>query len=459
MKILLYIWNLIFKKYIYIFFFYYQISNIYIYSINNNYQFNSLIKEIYKPIVFDVYIDDLSKYGYNRFIAGCTDINLIALRFSNDTKTPPYTYTQALVKQLNLNKNIEFKEKDFTLLVNVNTTYTDKLNITYQVDLEHSILHELLHGLGFGSETGHIKELDSTNKNKTIHDYVYAPREMHEINEKLLLNVEGHSDYFYLWGSSEYKGLYPLSIYEKHFVDLHTKKYIFKGLEFLYQELDCFNKTLLINVSDDFATCVNKLSSKTRDIITTIPMKYYLKAHSIGFLNKLGKIIPLQTFDNAYREGGSICHIEFTKEKEFNKYLNETIKGNNQNSPNLNNDNIYNYIDENMLMYYCEVGADHDLILSTVAKNNKHELISSDILSVLTTLGWTEKGTTKSNNTYYVADDIIIPELNSFPMNRKYYDYGDSDESYINSNGSKMLNSLQKITLFMVICNLYFLLQ
>ena len=46
--------------------------------------------------------------------------------------------------------------------------------------------------------------------------------------------------------------------------------------------------------------------------------------------------------------------------------------------------------------------------------NENHPLIGNDIVEVMKTLGWTEKGKRKSNKTYYLDESINIPESNDF---------------------------------------------
>jgi len=335
-----------------------------------------------------------------------------------------------LAKQLLLNKNYEFKEKDFTIVIDTSNSHNHEKD-KYFRNLELTVLHEILHGLGFGSETGQLIEMLKEDKRDSklkynLYDFYYVPREIQEIDKDKLMRVRNNNDFVVLRPTIKYKGLFPLSVYEKNFVDIYTKTNLFEGLEFLYKELDCFKSAYLIGFNDKFPECIKKLSSRTKHLISLIPMNYYFKYHSTGFLNLEEKTIPLQTFDYKYYYGKSINHIEFSKEKTFNNFINSTMNGT-EKLINLNDvvnvDEIDEMADENILMYYRNLGFSSDILLSTVAKNNKYGLISSDILSVLTTIGWTEKGKPRSLIKFYVAEDVEIPEQLSYPLFKKEYEF------------------------------------
>jgi len=113
--------------------------------------------EIYKPISFEVFVDDLSKYGINNANALAMDINFVPLRTSNGKSIPPYIFPQALVKQIKINKQPKYKENDFTMIIDNCDSFPENKNN----ELRSIIIHELLHGLGFVTGPSVIKLTDN----------------------------------------------------------------------------------------------------------------------------------------------------------------------------------------------------------------------------------------------------------------------------------------------------------
>jgi len=109
--------------------------------------------------------------------------------------------------------------------------------------------------------------------------------------------------------------------------------------------------------------------------------------------------------------------------------------------------NIYDYYDENFIMYYNGLDKyfSDDYMLKTVNKNSKHWLIGNGIINILKTIGWTEKGKTRLDNIYYIDDDFEYPKQRSHEIRRMLYKYKDcfnneDDIPEYPSKSSKNLN-------------------
>jgi len=91
-----------------------------------NFAFNTTSNafEIYQPVVFEVYAEDLtSKYNFsNNVLAEVLDTNYVPLKTSRSKSSAPYLYPQALAKQLKLNKQPKYKKNDFIMLINTNNS-------------------------------------------------------------------------------------------------------------------------------------------------------------------------------------------------------------------------------------------------------------------------------------------------------------------------------------------------
>jgi len=408
--------------------------------------------EIYKPIVFDAYVVDLDKYGMKGVGGMDIDNKNVALKTSENE--PPYVYPQALVKQLNLNKEIEFKENDFNILLN-NKNYREDI-------LLRLITHEIIHGLGFiefhkidyVSDDENMENIGLKNfvfnEKSDLNDAKILPRPIIKYDLEQINQSKTCGDV--LKGSVI--GFTPLSIFEKYIVDINSKEKVLEGLNNLYQE---FNNCLKDKkLSNDKKKCYESVSPNSKKLMSEIPTKYYMKKDSIGFLtNDNTVVVPLQTFESEYGSGSSVCHSRIDYEAfmdAYDKYennikkdlkgeFNEKYKSLNCNNsvseacnqlnemlPSLDEEinnyakteeakdlywekNISKYLDENFLMNF--VTLQHftsDYLLSTVGKNNRHGIIGNGIVDIFKTIGWTEKGQLKSDAIYYVVDDIDFPK-------------------------------------------------
>ncbi|ORX80104.1 hypothetical protein BCR32DRAFT_327831 [Anaeromyces robustus] len=369
-------------------------------NLSNTLDILSNTLEFYQPIVFEAYIDDFTLYDMTGLGGGITfDINSIPLRLTNNTSSPPYVFPQALAKQLNLNKQPKFKKNDFILLISTRVCSSD---------LSRILLHEIFHGLGFQTQFSLIYENEESNNNLLI------PVSLYNSNNDLK-NKKSKEELDEAYENINISGFSPMTIFEKHIVDINTKKPIYENLTFLYK---IFNQCLKDKVKlkdldyDTYLKCYKTTMNHTLvNEVLNISKNYLLKSQSIGFLTNEDDTILLKTFDNSFDEGSSVCHTD-------------TIK--NYNDPeevenNIGEENISKYFDENFIMYYKQFD---DLPMETIIKSiindeNHNNVIGKGILDILKTLGWIEKGKERDvNNIYYLAEDIDLPEENEF---EEYY--------------------------------------
>jgi len=401
-----------------------------------NYAFDSLRStfEFYQPLIFEVYVIDLNKVGLDgNTIAAVSDINYIPLRTSNDINTPPYLYNQALVKQLNINKKVNYKKNDFIIYVNTSKEIM-KVRKYLKRELSTILIHELLHALGF-STFGYLYQfrnneiLEIVDVNEDYRKTIYLPDYFiqHDLNK-----VKRFTSYDQLKRYNEKVKVVeftPLTVFQKYIADISSKKLIFDKLGYLYRDFNCFEKEPLVEWTDrDYIRCYNKLSSETKEQLSSIAYDYYLSYKSMGILTKDEKIIPLQSFNDSYLSGSSISHINVKyidvvrAMKKDDIPLPDELIYNDKSYLMYSEENMEKYVEGDFLMYFNSVNATNEMLYKTVARHNKHGLIGSGIVSILTTLGWTEKGERRSNDIYYVADDVNVPENVDFPLLLKKYE-------------------------------------
>jgi len=357
--------------------------------------------EIKETIVFESYALDTSKYyglNYNS-LANTLDTNFISLKTSNDDNTPPYAYPQALAKQLKVDRKLKLKKNDFIIFFN-----TFKINelFNYNKDSNISIiiLHEILHGLGFTTTGG-------------SHDYgddyppAYLPNLIYNMDSEVIEKLNSIED---VMSYSPWSTFIPLGIYQKYLINLTNKKNIFQNLGFVHNDFNqCLWSIWAKSIEELTSNCYFKrLSGNIQHELGKAASSFYTY-QNMGFLTYNNKEITVQTFDGIYNQSSSICHID----SKYDSMRSEAF------GDETNEENAYKYLDENVLMFYSDTGYSKDLILKTVAKKNKHGLISDDIIDILKTLGWAEKGESYSDDLYYV-DDFTIPEQNVVKYYLKY---------------------------------------
>jgi len=205
---------------------------------------------------------------------------------------PHISIYQALAKQLNLNTKGNFIEKDFNIAFNtfISSDQNEQNNIV------RTIIHEIIHGLGFSSYSG---ILDLLNDGKYIHDLgeetlnydnktfkneiKLFPRPIISYNHDIdqILQFKTCKEYSSIDIKNILMGFAPFSIFEKYIVDINTKEKIFKDIGNLYKEFDCINKYNVTIYDDDYINmkvkCYEEMSPETKQIVSELPMKYYMK--------------------------------------------------------------------------------------------------------------------------------------------------------------------------------------
>jgi len=399
--------------------------------------------EFKEPVTFEVFVDDLSKYGFGHSTGGTMDINYIVLKkksSENKDNIPPYLYTQALAKQLNIENGskIEYKAQDFVMALNNFKMDPERFANFEKKRYSRLIVHEIIHAMGFTNievvaqlkdTEDMIKLTSSYLKNDGSKSFKYIPNVLTETDWQQLSKISKLEDYTSALYESKFIGMSPLTVFAKNIVDVKTKERIFKDLGFYYKEFDCIKDQEDVEAVKDIVEkhlleCYKKLNEKTKETVTRIAMNYFLKSNSIGFLTDAGTILPLQTFENMFHPGSSIAHIQFDKYDEIREdpeKKTEFLKGN-----FITKENISKYYNQEALMYYTQGDSiSNEEFLETVAKSNTHGLIGPGMVEAMKTLGWTEKGGKENTSDVYFVDEneITYPEQNSFKyVNMKLYE-------------------------------------
>jgi len=245
-----------------------------------------------------------------------------------------------------------------------------------------------------------VVSLEDKEKEMNYETSLFVPSLVDKVDDSLFYRLISKNYYYLIYKENfirEIKGFYPFTIFEKYIVDLKNNgTYLFDNLASLYSDINCFNyyKGLdSIFFKNKYKECFQKLNDVMKEKILKVK-ELFLKPISIGFLTYNNKTVTLKTFPNAFHPESSISHIDYINYFKSNDSMYFDTK------------NITKYCNQDMLMYYRISNVSNSTILSTVAKNNKYGLISSNILDILKTIGWTEKGGKKSNLTYYVDESI-----------------------------------------------------
>ncbi|ORX78912.1 hypothetical protein BCR32DRAFT_328336 [Anaeromyces robustus] len=344
--------------------------------------------EIKNTINIDVYIEDFCKTLRSTAcfsLVGMTYSPIyIALKDSSSPNEREYAYPQALVKQLNLDKEVDFSDHDLIIYLNTHMAKEDFSEII--------TTHEIIHGLGFmGNGVVIGKSIGIPNiKEELFSPYVYYDVENvaeNKINYNML-------------------GFLPFTVFEKNIVAIEDRdNYLYRtGFdEFFDNSVNITSYSLDFNSSSEEQFSVlskiyseiykdNKSLNKYRKIT-----KYYFTHNSIGFKCSDGEVVKLQTFNDVYLSSSSGNHmaVPFKCEALNTCYSNDI-----------------NEYDNDYLMYY---NFPIQFKSSEMLKKFKNEygFIGPKLLKILTTMGWTEKGKESDSKIYYVSD-------NEFP---DVYDY------------------------------------
>jgi len=360
------------------------------------------------------------------------DSNYVPLKTSGNESTAPYLYPQALVKQLKLNKEPKYKKNDFIMVIDNGKSNPQ----SESKELRRLIIHEIFHGLGFMSLASVKKLTDNDVYN------IYNPGEPLQFNEtdryailpytvpsfsQKLLDITDGEEYLDQLINTEISKFMPFSVFDKNIVSLKSGEKLFDDLEFYYKEASqkCLPKNgspLLLKESTDkkISDCFESISSETQEIITRNIRDHYFEPQTLGILTDDGETVPLQTMGYLYVPGSSVSHIAnplydliFTKLIQYGpeavkNYYDETTE-------KLRKEYVLEYYDDNYILYFSdEDDLTFDEMLQLLPNNEYHPLIGEGIIKIMKTLGWTEKGEQKSNETYYLDESLDIPESNNF---------------------------------------------
>jgi len=305
------------------------------------------------------------------------------------------------------------------------------------------LAHEILHGMGIYYL---IQPLSNMIPDFGIKpDVVLPPMDINEYEGDggVLLDV---------------KTFLPPSIYEKNFVDLKkmvemngvlTENYYFFD-ENYYGAFRDFPLNFVVHrpLEDDEELDrqqFNRVLSNWRGY--PIAENFYQAgstANSVGFLTKEGEIIKLQTYDNEYSndlfhistpydcESHNKCSIEDTTDHHLLKYGPDFV----------------------MLSKYYLMGLTAEEKIELIAPNNTYGLLGDNIVHMLTTMGWTEKGHEPNNKLYYVILQEELSNLNieeSVNPNNNDLNYNNTRfnlASIVSSSSSGVYTKLSKNLLF-----------
>jgi len=300
----------------------------------------------------------------------------VALKEAADGE--PYLYPQALVKQLEVDTNIDFEPIDFQIYLN-----SDYHPDPSQDNRDLIAAHEIIHGLGFFHQINPVSVYINNYKNYFRNDFALPPISYFETDDKII-----------------FEGWTPFSIFDKYIVSTANPS------DYLHRKLIKYtDHDIKVQVStrrptnaqyNAFKSAFQALENDKEANEGGVEVaKLFSTLNAVGFHTKDGKVVELQTFDGAYESASSISHtsVPFTCRDSS--------------TCNVSNASIT----ENYLMYFTVISrASTEKLINTFKNKSKHDLIGDDIVSIMCTLGWNEKtgaGTIGSGNgsTYTLSNE------------------------------------------------------
>lgn len=344
--------------------------------------------EIYETINVHFYIEDFCKKINNTMcnaILGMTFPPVyIPLKESMDSNTT-YVYPQALVKQLNLDKDVSFTDTDFIIYLNSKmATSKNALSI---------LTHEMFHGLGIMSNgilmgpsmLDTISSIGSSIEEDMFVPYIYYDVDTSNSEELTLKDIN----------------FLPFTVYEKNLV-LTSKPddyFVRKGFEAFYNgEITVKGELSAEDLNNQMATNMflveqyEPFMNNTNYPKSLEIAENYKTVDAVSFKTTDGELVTVQTFDKLYASGSSICHIAYPKLCNSMACMS----------------NIESF-DNDYLMYY-SLPVMLDMTSFESIFKNQYGIIGPKLMKIMKTMGWTEKNTPPNNSTYYV-DDFRIPDV------------------------------------------------
>lgn len=341
-------------------------------------EYISKVFDFFSPVTANVTIFQFCDYFEQsacKSIMGITyPPTFIPLREEDSDET--FIYPQALVRQFELEDNIDYPSKsDFIVYLNSNySPSSDKDN--------RSLIaaHEIFHGLGFFHQITPISVYSDGLIN--YKDYFSKDYAMPAIDFEQV----GRSE------SYHYEGWVPFSIFDRYIVPTQNPdNYLYKSLKGYFDhniKFDVDNTNSAAN-AQAFIEQVQEMEKDTAlSKAGSEVAEYFTSLNAVGFHTKSGKVVELQTFDGNYESASSISHINVPFTCTSSNSCDTTGSSG---------------ITEDYLMYFTVIGSySTDNLITYFSSKSKYDLISSNLVDIMTTLGWTEKNSTQSNDKKFV---------------------------------------------------------
>jgi len=354
--------------------------------------------EFYQQVNVNVTIFPFCEYISD----GCESIMGITypptfLSLSETENGESFLYPQALVKQLDVDSNVQYEDIDFIIYLNSN--YHPQ---PAQDNRALIAAHEILHGLGFFHQINPISVYINNFQNYFQEDFALPPINYVETDTTI-----------------KYQGWTPFSIFDKFIVSTSNPN------EYSYKKLEKFkNHDVNFEISikkpttkqyNDFMNTFRALENDQEAHIGGVQVaRDFTTLNAVGFRTTDGSIVQLQTFDGTYESASSISHI------------NVPFACKNSSTCNAKSAKI----NENYLMYFTVISrASTDKLISTFKTKSKHDLIGQDIVKVMCTLGWNERNGDSTTNNNNNDNKYTLSQGN----------YGSSDSSHLSSPSCVMI--------------------
>jgi len=279
----------------------------------------------------------------------------------------PYLYPQALVKQLEIDSKIEFEEMDFQIYLN-----SDYHPNPSQDNRDLIAAHEIIHGLGFFHQINPVSVYINNYRNYFRNDFALPPINYLETDNDII-----------------FEGWTPFSIFDRYIVStadpsdyLHKKLMKYMDHDIGVQVSKRRPTTSQYNAfKNAFQALENDNEANEGGVEVA---RLFSTLNAVGFHTKDGKVVELQTFDGTYESASSISHTNVPFSCKSSSTCNVS------NNPS---------ITENYLMYFTVISkASTSKLISLFEDKSTHKLIGDDIVSIMCTLGWTEKNGKNSGN-------------------------------------------------------------
>ncbi|KAG4089499.1 hypothetical protein H8356DRAFT_1007215 [Neocallimastix lanati (nom. inval.)] len=302
-----------------------------------------------------------------------------------------YTYPIALTKQLITDREIQFNtnvEFDTHIVVN-------KLILQDTFYPAPIIVHEMLHSMGFITNTAMIKNGNLEFEVPKYGNDYYMPG---------ILKSEDQEN-----GYKVIDGFFPISIYEKNFVEMENPNHYFFNEPF--KSLSDVKDLGIVVHEPMYYDDRRNLYKVTEFVEKWTGMsegeEFYKKAHEfhkVGFKTKSGIVIPVCT--NINGEDPSLFHLG------------------SRNDEDLGDGTMKKEYDENYVIY-CgdrEVQSPPEEKIKKYAKPDHVGDLSQEIIDVLSTLGYHRKNDPPSDKVYQVITELLHVD------GKKIIDGGDEDD-------------------------------